>query len=94
MKGGVTLRRIATVISVVAIMVAVMMVAIGPVAAQSGSSGEIAQAEQKKGKGKQKQQKKKATPDTGGISTGNMALVGLGASMVVGGAVLVRRRSR
>ena len=93
MKGGVTLRRIATVISVVAIMVAVMMVAIGPVAAQSGSSGEIAQAEQKKGKGKQKQQKK-ATPDTGGISTGNMALVGLGASMVVGGAVLVRRRSR
>ena len=93
MKGGVTLRRIATVISVVAIMVAVMMVAIGPVAAQSGSSGEIAQAEQKKGKGKQKQQKK-ATPDTGGISTANMALVGLGVSMVVGGAVLVRRRTR
>ena len=87
------MRRIATVISVVAIMVAVMMVAIGPVAAQSGSSGEIAQAEQKKGKGKQKQQKK-ATPNSGGISTGNMALVGLGVSMVVGGAVLVRRRPR
>jgi LPXTG-motif cell wall-anchored protein len=92
MKGGGALRRIVTVISGVAIMAVVMMVAIGPVAAQSGSSGEIAQAEQKKGKGKQKQQKK-ATPDTGGISTGNMALVGLGVSMVVGGAVLVRRRT-
>ena len=86
------MRRIATVISVVAIMVAVMMVATGPVAAQSGSSGEIAQAEQKKGKGKQKQQKK--TPNTGGISPANMALVGLGFSMVIGGAVLVRRRTR
>jgi LPXTG-motif cell wall-anchored protein len=93
MKGDVTLRRIVTVLSVAAIMVAGMTVAIGPVAAQSGSSGEIAQAEQKKGKGKQKQQKKKATPNTGGISTGNMALVGLGVSMVVGGAVLVRRHT-
>ena len=69
------MKRIATVISVVAIMVAVMMVDTGPVAAQSGSQGEIAQAEQKKGKGKQKQQKK-ATPNTGGISPANMALIG------------------
>jgi LPXTG-motif cell wall-anchored protein len=98
-KGGVALRRIATVISVVAIMLAVIMVAASPVAAQSGSSrGEIAQADQKQGKGKQKQQKqqkqqKKETPSTGGISPTSMALIGLGACMVVGGAVLVRRRT-
>jgi LPXTG-motif cell wall-anchored protein len=74
----------------VAAVVALMVVATAPAAAQKLGIG-MPHAEPEKGK----KAKMKEMPKTGGISIGKAALVGLGAgSLLVGGGLVVRRTVR
>jgi LPXTG-motif cell wall-anchored protein len=88
------LRRVISVLTAAFVVAVLVMVAAYPAVAQPTSTkGEIAQAKQK-GKAKAKQQKA-AMPPTGGISSGSVALVGLGASaLLIGGGLVVRKRPR
>ena len=84
------MRRTILVLTVAAIIAAMVAVTAVPAAAQT--TGEIAQAQQK---GKAKAKQKAAMPQTGGISPGSVALLGLGASaLLIGGGLVVRRRAR
>ncbi len=83
------MRCIALVLTV-AVVVALMVVATAPAAAQKLGTG-MPHAEPEKGK----KAKMKEVPKTGGISIDKAALVGLGAgSLLVGGGLVVGRTIR